>query len=312
MTPQEYKRKIDEYNRKVKQHNDQVKRNIDQYNREVKRHNDQVNRNIDQYNRAVNKAYEENNRRIQNYNNQVRQFNNAQKQNFARAVQKFNQSRLITTHTTTFVYRNSVQNLENRYVELDNYNNSHTVQNSDLFVDYPIQETNNSVQLYNSLSGVDQGDYLEPQSLQLTEVEQKLYNLSTELGKRWKGAIYSLNPNNPDAARHFCTSIREVFIQLLNIKAPDEKVLQTIPNCVLHEGKPARREKIKYILSAQSITSQQMISFVDADVEDLLTLFRTLNDGTHGSAGTFNVQQLLKLKKRAEDAIIFITALNMN
>jgi Predicted pPIWI-associating nuclease len=55
-----------------------------------------------------------------------------------------------------------------------------------------------------------------------------------------------------------------------------------------------------------------MVAFVDADIEDLLTLFRTLNDGTHGSAGTFTVQQLLKLKKRAEDSILFITALNMN
>ena len=55
-----------------------------------------------------------------------------------------------------------------------------------------------------------------------------------------------------------------------------------------------------------------MIAFVDADVEDLLTLFRTLNDGTHGNAGTFTVQQLLKLKKRAEDSILFMTALNMN
>ncbi|WP_119080864.1 hypothetical protein [Chitinophaga alhagiae] len=312
MTPQEYKRKIDEYNRKAKQHNDQVRRNVDRYNRDVKRHNDQVNRNIDQYNRDVKKAYEDEKRRIQNYNSRVQQFNNTQRQNLAKAIQKFNQSGLITTHTTTYVYRTSVQNLENRYVELDNYNNSQNVENSHLLVDYPIQETNNSVQLYNSLSGTDQGDYLEPQTLQLTEVEQKLYNLSTELGKRWEGAIYSLNPKNPDAARHFCTSVREVFIQLLNIKAPDEKVLQSFPNCTMHEGRPSRREKIKYILSAQSIASQPMVAFVDADIDDILTLFRTLNDGTHGSAGTFTVQQLLKLKKRAEDSILFITALNVN
>ena len=55
-----------------------------------------------------------------------------------------------------------------------------------------------------------------------------------------------------------------------------------------------------------------MVSFVDADVDDLLLMFRHLNDGTHGSAGTFTVQQLLKLKKRAEDSIIFLTSLNGN
>lgn len=313
MTPQEYKRKIDEYNRKVKQHNDQVKRNIDNYNRDVKKHNDQVKRNIEANNRELKRVYDHNNRQIQNYNQQVRQYNNsqrAQRQNLQRAIQSFNQSQTFVTRTTSVIYKQSVQNLEQNYEVLDSYNQVNNLENNSLLIDYPTQETSNSIQLFNSLAGVDQGSYINPDELQLTVVEEQLYSLSSELGKRWQGAIYSLNPNNPDAARHFCTSIREIFIELFNIKAPDEHVLRVFPNCTLHEGKPARKEKIKYILSAQAATSQQLVSFVDADVSDLLTLFRTLNDGTHGSAGTFTVQQLLKLKKRAEDSIIFITALD--
>jgi hypothetical protein len=44
-------------------------------------------------------------------------------------------------------------------------------------------------------------------------------------------------------------------------------------------------------------------------INDIIALFQTLNDGTHGSAGKFSTQQLLKLKKRVEDSISFITDL---
>lgn len=310
MTPQEYKRKIDEYNRKVKQFNDQQRRNAENYNREVKKYYDQVNKNINDYNREVQRVNNENKRRIDTYNNQVRRFNNGQRQNLARAIQKFYQPNVISYNTN--IYRTSVQTVENRYTILEDYNHQNNIENSELLIDYPTQETNNSVQLYNSITGKDQGSYLDPDSLQLTEIEEKLFDISSELGKRWAGAIYSLSPNNPDASRHFCTSVREIFIQLLHIKAPDEKVLQRFPNCSMHEGKPSRREKIKYLLSIQSINNQPMVDFIDADVEELLAFFRSLNDGTHGSAGTFNVQQLLKIKKRAEDSILFITALSEN
>lgn len=38
---------------------------------------------------------------------------------------------------------------------------------------------------------------------------------------RWKGALFSLSPTNPDAAQHFCTSAREVLTSMLDIAAPD-------------------------------------------------------------------------------------------
>jgi len=312
MTPQQYKRMIDEYNRKVRQYNDQVKRNIENHNRDVKRYYDQVNKNVNDYNREVQRVNNENKRRINKHNNEVQQFNNSQRQNLARAIQKFNQPTIITYDTRTSTYKTFVQTLENRYSILENYTNRNQIENSNLLVDYPIQETSNSIQLYNSLIGKDPGDYLNPDTLQITEVEKRLYSVSSELGKRWAGAIYSLNPSNPDASRHFCTSVREIFIQLLDKKAPDEKVLLKFPSCSLHEGKPARREKIKFILATKSIISQPMVDFIDADVDELLSFFRTLNDGTHGSAGTFTVQQLLKMKKRAEDSILFMTALSNN
>ena len=44
----------------------------------------------------------------------------------------------------------------------------------------------------------------------------KLFKVSDDLGNRWKGAVFALNPNNPDAARHFCTSAREIIKERVN------------------------------------------------------------------------------------------------
>jgi hypothetical protein len=45
---------------------------------------------------------------------------------------------------------------------------------------------------------------------------------------------------------------------------------------------------------------------VDDDLENVIELFRDFNDGTHGSAGRFDLPQLAAIKKRVEDAILFL------
>jgi hypothetical protein len=297
VTPAQYKQMIDKYNRDVKKHNDEVKRKINDYNRQVNKYNSDLKRNVD------------------NYNREVRRFNSDQerkRQKLNQAIRSFNNSKLTSRVTTTVYYRESVQRLEHSYTELDDFNNQNiqnTERNTAIYGDYPTQETNNSVQLYNSLNGVDDGDFIDPSELQKTYLEEKLDMVSTDLSERWKGALFSLNPLNPDAGRHFCTSVREIFTQVLDVKAPDTTVMSYFPNCELHQGKPNRRFKIKYILTQKSIHSETLENFVDSDIDELLSLFRTLNDGTHGSAGKFTIQQLLKLKKRVEDSIQFVTEL---
>jgi len=305
VTPAQYKQMVDKHNREVKQRNAKVKRQIDDYNRAEKKRVSDYNKQVNTHNKNLNKA-------IDDYNRQVRQYNSAQRSKRIRlnsSIQKFNQPRLTTTHQT-FILRESTQVLESRYQDLSNYTESNELNNSSLLLlDYPVQETDNSIQLYNSISGIDAGDFIEPTELQRSPVEHSLYSISSELGKRWGGALYSINPQNPDAARHFCTSVREIFIQLIDLKAPDQNVLNLIPNCGLHQGRPNRRSKIHYLLQMKSIGSNSLENFIEADINDLLKFFKTLNDGTHGGAGKYNVQQLLKIKKRAEDSIIFISAL---
>ena len=47
--------------------------------------------------------------------------------------------------------------------------------------------------------------------------------------------------------------------------------------------------------------------FVEQDMENIVQLFEVFNTGTHGSAGTFDMPQLLAIRKRVEDGIMFLT-----
>jgi hypothetical protein len=293
----------------------QFKQAVNKYNQSVRNYNNAVKKQVSDYNRAVNQYNQQSKRNIDNYNREVRRFNSEQerrRQRLNQSIRVFNNSRYTSTVTTTVTYRQSVERLERSYNDLSDYNQINhyqTEENPELFEDYPTQETDNSIQLFNSLTGADSGEYINPQELQQSQVVQKLDYISLDLGNRWRGALFSLNPNNPDAGRHFCTSVREVFTQVIDIKAPDFLVISDFPNCEIHNGKPNRRFKIRYILSKKAIISDQLEDFVDADIDDLLSLFKTLNDGTHGSAGRFSIEQLSKLKKRVEDSINFIAEL---
>lgn len=293
VTPAQYKAMIDKYNREVKSHNQKVNQQINKYNQEVKKHNTEQKRQIENYNREVRKVNAEREKHRQQLNQAIRKFNNSRT-------------------TTTIFYKESVQRLERNYINLENRTldqTNYSEHQEDLIKNYPAQEANNSVQLFNSLNGIDDGDYIDPKELQKTYIEAKLNEISVDMGSRWRGALFSLNPENPDAGRHFCTSVREVYTQILEVKAPDEMVKSAFPNCEMHQGIPNRRSKIRYILTQKSLHSESFENFVDSDIDELLSIFRTLNDGTHGSAGKFNIQQLSKLKKRVEDSIQFIAEL---
>ena len=125
--------------------------------------------------------------------------------------------------------------------------------------------------------------------------------------ERWAGAIFALNPHNPDAARHFCSSAREILVNILNSEAPDEEVLARFPNCELTEhGSPTRRAKIHYCLDRGGLNNEALEDFIEVNIGDLSVLFKDLNTGTHGPAGRFSLPQLTAIKTRVEDTIEFI------
>jgi hypothetical protein len=136
----------------------------------------------------------------------------------------------------------------------------------------------------------------------------ELGRFSEELENRWKGAVFALNPNNPDAARHFCASAREVLTQILEVKAPTDVVLAAMPECDRTEhGKPTRRARVRYFLHRKGLRDDILEEFIVQDVQNVIDLFEVLNDGTHGSAGKFNLQQLYIIRKRVEDGVMFLS-----
>ncbi|GAA5103016.1 hypothetical protein GCM10025762_03100 [Haloechinothrix salitolerans] len=51
---------------------------------------------------------------------------------------------------------------------------------------------------------------------------------------------------------------------------------------------------------------EELTNIAAANVENVLKLFRTFNDGTHGHAGKFSITELSAIRIRVESAIGFI------
>jgi hypothetical protein len=55
--------------------------------------------------------------------------------------------------------------------------------------------------------------------------------------------------------------------------------------------------------------SDELAAFADADVVEVIELFKVFNDGTHGEAAVFNHEHLRLIRARVEGAITFLHAL---
>ena len=182
------------------------------------------------------------------------------------------------------------------------YSNSKQEQLYDLIE----QENANNLVVANTLNNPNDTAEIEG-SLNDSMIGDKLKILSPDLNDRWNGALYSLNPKNPDATRHFCTSSREIFTDIFDNYAHDEEVFNMFPNCDKTErGNATRRWKIKYFLNKKGIELKGAEEFIDNDIDNILELYHILSDGTHGYAGRYTFIQLKAIKKRVEDGILFL------
>ena len=274
------------------------KRAIDDYNREVRKHN-----------AAVKKAVNDYNREVRNYNSRARAHNRAVENQRRRLQQEIARLNSRPASTTFVSYRASTRSFVDTYNQAEvNLASSPGTAADHRFLNLGSDEAANSVYLANALDGDgDPADAFTEEELRAPSMQSELTHFGDDLVNRWVGALYALSPHNPDAARHFCTSAREVVITMLDTSASDVEVKRQDPKCQLTDsGAVTRRSKIAYLLRRQGVTAQGITEVVSEDVDNLLSLFRTFNEGTHGHSGRFNITELSAIRTRVESAIRFV------
>lgn len=311
------------------QYNSWLRQQQSQFNQAVRRHNqevDRVNRAnkaaaekfVRDYNREVDRVNQHNKRVVDNYNRQVRQRN----QNASVAVAKYNQAvrahnaqverdrqrRLSVLRGVTSIryreVRDSTFELSDRFDRVER--SAGTAGYADLLA-LSEKEASNSAAVAEALVA---DEPKVPDSAQDSGILEYLTGFSQDLCDRWRGALFSLNPVNPDAGRHFCTSVREIFTEILDRWADNEDVLEADPHCELTPNGtgPTRRAKIRYLLKRRGADSPEMLGFVEKDIDDILQLFHVFNEATHGAAGKHGFAKLQSIRQRVEGGIMFLAA----
>lgn len=275
----------------------------------------QINQAVNKYNQAVRKynsdlrkRKQDTRRAVNDYNRAAQRFNAEQRsrqQKIRQALAQLSRQPVVQSYS---VIVSSTQSLGQSYLRLEEDIRGGLSPDQERFlIDLPQQETRNSLLALNALTGNASVDVPAGAQLGSTLIETELARISSELDARWRGAVFSLSPNNPDASRHFCTSSREIFTTVLDLTAPDDEVFSADSRCSKTEdGRPTRRAKIHHLLAVKGYDLETLEEFVEKDIENIIELFRVFNDATHGRAGKFQLQELLAIKKRVEDGIIFI------
>lgn len=288
----------------------QIKSALQKAQRDAKRAVDDYNRAVNQYNAGVRKAVNDYNREVRNYNAKVRLHNQnvvSQRRRLDQEVRRL-QGRPVTT-TFTVVRRSTTS-----FVRAYEHAEARLTEQSGVakeYLDLTSDEAANSVYLLNALDGDgDTAEDMTEEELAAPSLMSELLRFGSDLVARWTGALYALSPNNPDAARHFCTSAREVVIAILDLSAPDIAVVRDLPDCEMYDDRtPTRRAKVSYLLKRKGINSAELADAIAEDVDNVLSLFRVFNDGTHGHAGRFSITELTAIRTRVEGAVSFLSRL---
>ena len=294
MTPAQFKAAVNKAQREQKQA-------IDRYNREARRHNAAVKQAVINYNREV-----------RSYNAKARAHNARVDNQRRRLDQEIRRLKSRPASTSFVTYRSSVETLTRTYTATEERVAGRTITPAGReMVDRGSEEAANSVYLLNAMDGdgAPEDDPTED-DLRSPSMQAELATFGQDLVDRWTGALFSLSPRNPDAARHFCTSAREVLIAMIDYAAPDSGVTAANSECDRTDrGVPTRRAKVSYLLRRKGIEEESIENLIEKDMDNVLTLFRDFNNGTHGHAGRFTITQLNALRIRVESAIRFIHAL---
>jgi hypothetical protein len=305
MTPSQYaawlRQQQNQYNQAVRRYNQEVDR-VNRANRAA------AEKAVRDYNREVDRVNQHNRRVVSEYNRQVQRDNQKAVRDYNSRVERSRQQRLSALRAqTTTRYVEVRQSTIDLSAQFDLVDRTGSSAHDELYA-LSEREASNSAAVAEALIADEASESAKPEDTGLLEY---LAGFSQDLCDRWRGALFSLSPGNPDAARHFCTSAREIFSVILEQWADDRDVLGADPSCELTPNKsgPTRRAKIKYLLKRKGADSPEMLGFVEKDIEDILQLFRVFNEATHGAAGQHGFSKLQAIRQRVEGGIMFLAAI---
>jgi Predicted pPIWI-associating nuclease len=315
VTPAEYQRLMRDAARKQQDAINKYNREVEAYNRNLQRDRQKQvdainahNRKVADHNRTVDREHRQ---AVESYNRAVRAHNARVQANAAqmRSVSARIRSRPTSIQLTPL--RDSSLALTDAYERLsERVSQQASDHDDDAVLTLPGAEAANSLRVVDALLAPQTEPEAHPDDLEQTTIGDALRQVSADLDARWRGALFALNPRNPDAARHFCTSAREIIVGILDLKAPDAQVLQAKADCArMKDGKPTRRAKIEHVLRARGLNLTELADFVEADIANVVDLFDVFNSATHGAAGKFGLSQLREIKARVEGGVAFLASL---
>lgn len=302
VTPSQFRSMVQQQQNRQKQAVRKLEQALQRAEREAKAAKAQfvreVNRGIDKHNRAVRQENQRRRSAVQKYNASVQQHNahvERERQRRLAALRSLSSPRFVEVRSSSIDLNESYQRIT-----------PHGVPDKEILAAAE-REISNSASVAYSLNA---GDEPQAESAEDTGILDYLDDLSQDLCDRWRGAIFALNPTNADAARHFCTSVREIFTEILDRWADNKEVIAADPGCErTQQGTPSRRAKIRFLLKRKEADSPEMVGFVEKDIDDILQLFPVFNKATHGAAGTITFSSLVSLRKRVEGGIMFLATI---
>lgn len=275
---------------------------------EFRRAQEKQRQTINKYNSDVKRVNAANKRAVDTYNRDVRAHNarvRSNRQKLRSEIAKLN-ARSVTT-VRYVAYQTSVHTLRRSFADVEEASEQGTWTADDELFELAEGETANSLAVLNALLTDQAEEEADEAGLRQTTITAELSDIGADLNARWRGALYALSPSNPDAARHFCTSSREILTKILEMRAPDDEVKAADPNYPpTPNGGVSRRARIEFCLARSGHQDAVLADFVANDIENVITLFNEFNRGTHGGAGSFDLGQLTAIKTRVEHAIQFL------
>ena len=166
----------------------------------------------------VRQAIDKYNREVNTYNARVRADRQRLRNELARLGRQAATARFVTFRTSFNVVLPAYERLEQAAIgsRFDARHNE--------ILDLAERETANNAGLLNAILGDSEPASQAPANPSDSPLTPILHAISVDFSDRWRGALFSLNLLNPDAARHFCSSAREIIAGILDTKAPDAVV----------------------------------------------------------------------------------------